>query len=86
MEKSRGAHLVHDGVEVLLSGTMFVLHTVLPLLLEVSQQLEHLSVTAADVDLTVALAYLRGLRTAEPGSDQWCTGHRAYGDKSLLER
>lgn len=59
VEKSRSTHLVHDGVEVLLPGTVFVLHTVLPLLLEVRQQLEHLSVTAADIGFSARITHGR---------------------------
>lgn len=35
-------HLVHDGVEVLLAGAVLALPAVLPLLLQVCQEFEHL--------------------------------------------
>lgn len=43
------ADLIHDGVEVLLPGAVFVLHGVLPLFLQVCQQFEHLRNTDTQI-------------------------------------
>ena len=43
------AHLIHDGVEVLLSDAVFVFPAVLPLLLQVCQEFEHLRNTQTKI-------------------------------------